>query len=170
MARGDEDAVARFYRAYFDELFQMARRAGGRDESMCLDIVQDSVLRVVRCVRPVKEEHQLRAWLRLVVQSHALDRLRAERRRARREASYVEAKAAEGSSRGGADQVEQLVWLRAQIARLEPGLCDLIELRYEQSWTLRRIAAWRGSTTGRIDGMLRRALATLQQTARETWE
>jgi len=81
MAAGNEDAVETFYRRYFDWLYAQARRATRRDESFCLDVVQDAVLRIVRTVRCVKTEPQFRAWLRLVVQTTAFDRLRSERRR-----------------------------------------------------------------------------------------
>ncbi len=170
MARGDEFAVALFYRSYFDVLYRMACHAGARDESMCLDVVQDAVLRIVRCVRPVREEPQFRAWLRLVVQSHVLDHLRAERRRLRRESAYANSRSLHREASAESEQVEQLVWLRDQIGQLEPQLCDLIDLRFEQGWTLRRIAAWRGGTAGQIDGLLRRALAKLQRTAQEKWK
>jgi len=86
MAAGDEQAVEEFYRAYFPWLYQKARRATGRDEAFCLDVVQESVLRILRCVRPVEAEGPFRAWLRLVVQSTAYDLLKSESRRARREA------------------------------------------------------------------------------------
>src|SRR3954471_16462602 len=81
MAAGDAKAVESFYRRYFDWLYAQARRATRRDEAFCLDVVQDAVLRIVRTIRRVSTESELRAWLRLVVQTTALDRLRCERRR-----------------------------------------------------------------------------------------
>ena len=51
MAAGDGGAVEAFYRRYFDRLYAEARRATRRDESFCLDVVQESVLRIVRTVR-----------------------------------------------------------------------------------------------------------------------
>ena len=86
MAAGDPAAVAAFYRRYFPRLYAWARRSSRRDESFCLDVVQDAVLRVVRTVRRADAEPQLLAWLRLVVQTTAYDRLKAERRRGRRQA------------------------------------------------------------------------------------
>ena len=85
MAAGDSRAVEAFYRQYFDWIFGQARRVSGRDESFCLDVVQESVLRVIRTVRPIGSEGQFRAWLQLVVRTTALDLMRSERRRGKRE-------------------------------------------------------------------------------------
>ncbi len=165
MAAGDAAAVDRFYRRYFPFLLAAARRATGRDESFCLDVVQDATLRIVRAVRPADTEPQLRAWARLVVQTAALDRLRRDRRRAGREAAAV------GPDCGPepADH-DRLAWVRAEVARLDPELARMVEWRYEHGWTLRRIAARLGLTVGTVDGRLRRALADLRGRATEAFD
>ena len=89
MAAGDERAIEAFYRAYFAWLYQKARRATGRDEAFCFDVVQEAVLRILRCVKPIEGDRPFRAWLRLVVQSTAYDLLKSESRRTRREAVAV---------------------------------------------------------------------------------
>jgi RNA polymerase sigma factor (sigma-70 family) len=185
MARGDRAAVAAFYERYFGLLYRAARGAtrGRRDEHFCLDVVQDAVLRIVRTVKPVGGgEGQFVAWLRLVVQSAAYDLLRREQRRAARER--------EGASRGpaggpggradapaesigheenGASLAEQLAWLRGELQRLEPGIAELIELRYEKRWTLAAIGARLGVSAGTVDGRLRRALGRVRERAREVF-
>jgi RNA polymerase sigma-70 factor (ECF subfamily) len=158
MAAGRPDAVAEFYRRYFDFLYSQARRACGRDEAFCLDVVQESVLRVIRLIRPVKSESQLAAWLKLVVRTTAYDLLKAERRRAARETMTVPLAASEPQ----ADEAEQLDRLRAEIARLDPELVRIIEMRFEKNWTLRKIGALLGLSIGAVDGRLRRALAALK--------
>jgi hypothetical protein len=42
IARGDRDALATFYNAWFDRSYAAARRLTGRDESFCLDVVRGS--------------------------------------------------------------------------------------------------------------------------------
>lgn len=170
MSRGDRAAVERFYRAWFDDLLSLARRAVGpglsRDESLCLDVVHDAVLRVVRCVRPIDPPdaaRRLRAWLRLVVQSCALDRLRRERRRAARERAAAPHEASPAVESAAID--EQACWLRTQIDRLDPRLARIIELRYDRGWTLAQIAAAVGGSAGSVDGRLRRAIALLRDRA-----
>jgi RNA polymerase sigma factor (sigma-70 family) len=160
MAAGDAGAVAVFYRDQFGFMYGAARRATGRDESFCLDVVQDATLRIVRTVRPVKTLPQLRAWVKLVVQTTAYDRLRADARRARREAAVIA---------GHADPPDgdRLAWLARQLGRLDPGLVRLIDLRYERNWTLARIAESLGLSIGTVDGRLRRAIQRLRDLAAE---
>jgi RNA polymerase sigma factor (sigma-70 family) len=166
LAAGEPRAVESFYRRYFDWLYAQARAFTRRDESFCLDVVQDAVLRIVRSVRMVESETQFRAWLRLVVQTVACDRLRADARRQHRE--LVAAACRADSVHVDDDNDEsQLPWLKQQIARLDPQLVRMIEMRYEQSWTLGRIARFFGLSVGTIDGRLRRALKQLRDRAME---
>src|SRR5262249_26584788 len=134
-----------------------------------------AVLRIVRTVRHVESEAQFRAWLRLVVQTTSLDHLRRERRRVKRETVLV----ASGptsieSSDAGADELDeqqaQRAWLVEQIARFDPELVRMIELRYEQRWTLARIGAKLGLSIGTVDGRLRRAIGELRRRAIETFD
>jgi RNA polymerase sigma factor (sigma-70 family) len=160
VARGEEAAVEAFYRRFFDVLYRHARQVSRRDESFCLDVVQDAMLRIVRSLRAVPTEPQLVAWLKLVVQSVTYDALRRERRRREREA---------GRSRNG-DHValepdERLAWLRQELLALDPELVRLIELRFVHGWTLARMAQTLGLTVGTIDGRLRRALDRIRRRA-----
>ena len=166
MAAGDAAAVDAFYRRWFPFLYAAARRASGRDESFCLDVVQEATLRVVRTVRAADTERQLRAWLRLVVQTTALDLLRRERRRAGHEAAVA---AGVGGGPHGEDD-GRLAWLREQVARFDPALARMVEWRYEHGWTLRRIAERLGLSVGTVDGRLRRALVDLRGRAAEAFD
>jgi RNA polymerase sigma factor (sigma-70 family) len=173
LAAGDEQAVETFYRQYFDYLYAQARRAsGGRDESFCLDVVQDAVLRIIRTVRATPCEKRFRAWLRLVVQTSACDRLRSERRRQRHElaAVMVRRSADAADETGRRDAQEQIEWLEAQIARLDPAIVRMIEWRFERRWTLARIGEALGLSIGTIDGRLRRALRDLRERATEEFD
>lgn len=170
MAAGDAAAVETFYRRYFDTMVGMARRAvpaRARDEAFALDVVHDATLRIVRCIRPMETEAHVLNWTRLVVQSCALDRLRQEKRRRQRESvRSIDASAfvvAEETS-------EQADWLAREIARLEPTLAELLRRRFHDGWTLARIAATLRTTTGQVDGRLRRAIATLRARAQEVFD
>jgi RNA polymerase sigma factor (sigma-70 family) len=161
-ARGDEAAIAAFYRRYFDLLYGHARQVSRRDESFCLDVVQEVMLRVVRTLRPIDCEARLAAWLRLVVKSVAYDLLRKERRRRAHEVARSSGAVCAPESEMGEDR---LGWLRHELLALDPGLVRLIELRFARGWTLARIGALLGLSTGTIDGRLRRALETLRRSA-----
>ncbi|MGA2257082.1 MAG: RNA polymerase sigma factor [Thermoguttaceae bacterium] len=169
MAAGDEPAIEAFYRAYFAWLYQKARRATGRDEAFCLDVVQESVLRILRCVRPTEGERPFRAWLRLVVQSTAYDLLKSESRRVRREA-VVAVPCGDDTPEEPQDCAEQLAWLRNQLVAMDPEIARMIDLRFQKSWTLARIARLFGLSVGTIDGRLRRAVGRLRELAKEEFD
>ncbi len=166
MAAGREEAVEVFYRRYFDWLYAQARRASGRDEAFCLDVVQDSVLRVIRTVRKVESENQFRGWLALVVKTTAYDQLRAESRRRQREI-LVAATRSELSREASPDADDRLQWLTRSIAHLDGELAEMLEMRFQKRWTLRQIGQSLGMTIGAVDGRLRRALRELKLEADE---
>jgi RNA polymerase sigma factor (sigma-70 family) len=158
MAAGDARAIEEFYRRYFDLMYALARRVTRRDEAFCLDVVQEAVIKAVRLVRAVESESQLTAWLRLVVRTTAYDQCKAERRRQNREGAAAVDESIEPA--GGDD--EQIGLLRGEIARLDPELAALIDLRFTQRLTLGRIALRLGLSIGTVDGRLRRVLKMLR--------
>jgi RNA polymerase sigma factor (sigma-70 family) len=167
LSAGDEEAVETFYRRYFDWMYAQARRATRRDESFCLDVVQDAVLRVMRNVKPVAGEARFRAWLKLVVQTVALDRLRSDRRRKRHELTAATGRA---SCSSGRDNDEEQEWLRREIVKLDPKIVQLVELRFQHRLTLARMSEILGLSIGTIDGRLRKALAALRDRATEEFD
>lgn len=163
MAAGDGGAIAAFYRRYFDLMYSQARQLTRRDEAFCLDVVQEAVIKVVRLVRPVKSEPQLAAWLRLVVRTTAYDLVKSERRRQNRENHpAVVMQESSGSPGCGGEEDDRIELLRVELARLDPKLARLIELRFTQRLTLGHIAAMLGLSIGTVDGRLRTALKTLR--------
>lgn len=165
MAAGDPRAVEAFYRQYFDLMYRHACTITRRDESFCLDVVQEAVLRVIRAVRPAGSEAQFAAWLRLVTQTAAYDLLKAESRRRRRETLVAWPLDITGAGAEASSNEDQLAWLREEISCLDPHIARLIELRYEKRWTLARIAQSVGLPIGTVDGRLRRALRKLRMRA-----
>ena len=157
MASGDAKAVETFYRRYFDALYAHARRSTGRDESFCLDVVQDAVLRVIRSVRPAATEAQFAAWLRLVVQTTAYDLLRGESRREKRELVMASVSSEIDSAQEHIPDSDWLEWLAGQIALMDPQIVRIIDMRFQQRWTLAQIAGKLGLSIGAVDGRLRRA-------------
>jgi RNA polymerase sigma factor (sigma-70 family) len=164
IASGDTEAFARFYRERFDSMYGEARRATGRDESFCLDVVQDAMIRVIKSLRPMESEGGLRAWLRSVVQCCAYDRLRAEARRARRERAAA-------ANRPGIQRddglEEKLGWLRREWASLDEQQARLLVMRYRLGWTLERIGEAIGLKPGAVDGRVSRAVGELRRRAQE---
>jgi RNA polymerase sigma factor (sigma-70 family) len=169
LAAGDPAAVEAFYRGYFDTLYAHARQATGRDEAFCLDVVQESVLRIIRSVRAAHSQAQFNAWLKLVVRTAAYDLLRSESRRRKRE-WVMAATAPEASAGDETSDQERMQWLRMKIAAMDEQIVRIIEMRFERRWTLARIAQAFGLTIGTVDGRLRRALADLRCRATEEFD
>jgi RNA polymerase sigma factor (sigma-70 family) len=167
MATGDSRAVEEFYRKYFQLIFRTAQKTTGRDESFCLDVVQDVVVRVIRTVRRVDTEARLFAWLRLVVQTTALDLMKSESRRRRREMAVAVVVGAEAEA---ANDDDRLAWLARQIARLDPEIVGMIEMRFHKRWTLGRMAQAMGLSVGTVDGRLRRALRQMRVLAESEFD
>ena len=164
IATGDTEAFGRFYGQWFDVALAQARRCSGRDEQFCLDVVQQTMMRVIRSIKPMDTEGDVSRWLRAVVQSCCLDHLRSERRRTRRERLH-------GSDQSDAaldrDLDQRLLWLRSELANLDPELARMLSLRFRLGWTLQRIGAAVGLKPGAVDGRITRALASLRARAPE---
>lgn len=168
MSAGDGGAVERFYRRYFDCMYGWARQFTRRDESFCLDVVHDAVLRIVRTIRRADSEPQLLAWLRLVVQTTAYDKMKSDRRRETRETAVVvppDDTPAAAPADAAAIEAERLDWLRTEIAALDPQLAAMLDLRFTGGWTLDRIGRLFGLSPGTVDGRLRRTLRRLRDRA-----
>ncbi len=171
VASGDTEAFARFYRAWFDSMYTVARRATGRDEAFCLDVVQDAMLRVIRSLKPMNTTGDLRRWLRVLVASCAYDRLRQESRRRAREKRAVAGRSNPGPSALCADDVDRrLRWLHEELESLDDRSVQLLLMRHRFGWTLQQIGNVLGLKPGTVDGRLRRLQRTLRRRAKEQFD
>ena len=132
IAAGDTAAFARFYDRWFDTVYAEAARATGRDEAFCLDVVQDAMMRVIRSMRPLPAEDDVRRWLRAVVHSCAYDRLRSETRRRRRETAAARTRPltapppATAPTKGSAWSGSSGSWARSTIAVSRSCSCVIV--------------------------------------------
>jgi RNA polymerase sigma-70 factor (ECF subfamily) len=166
IAAGDPVAFAAFYEAWFDRCYNVAAALTRRDESFCLDVVQDAMLRAVRSMRPMARD-DLERWLVRVVHTTALDALRAERRRARRSALRAD-KASPGARISDnpahlAELAEQIDWLTRAMADLDADDRALLEHRFTRDRTLEETGRAVGLTGGAAHGRIRRILARLRR-------
>jgi RNA polymerase sigma factor (sigma-70 family) len=163
ISRGDRAAFAVFYQAWFDRCYALARSLTGRDESFCLDVVQDAMLRVIRSLKPLPSHAELSGWMTRVVHSAALDLLRRESRRLRREAG-----------RGSATRErltasdERVAWLMARLRELPGGDASLLVQRIAQDRTLDAVGAAAGISGDAVHGRVRRAVDRLKKWAKES--
>lgn len=158
IASGDAQAFARFYRAWFDRAYGHAKRATGRDEAFCLDVVQDAMMRVIRSMRAMETEKEIGNWFRAVVTHCAYDRLRKEKRDRIREMG-----AAAGRPAQDDELNERLAWLHSELARMDPKVFPLIALRFRFGWTLQRMGQVLKLKPGAVDGRIRRVTEQLRK-------
>ena len=165
MAAGDPAAIEQFYECYFDLMYREAYRATNGDESTCLDVVQDSLLKILKCLRPMNSFDQLKSWTRKVVRSVAIDLLRKRRSQMQRDVH----KGNETSKVNGFDESDlihaRIIWLEEQVDLLDDDSRRLLTLRYKLGWTLQRIADRLGLKPGAVDGRIRRLVDQLRQRA-----
>ncbi|MEE9129070.1 MAG: RNA polymerase sigma factor [Phycisphaerales bacterium] len=170
IASGNSEAFATFYRQWFDTMYAQARTASGRDESFCLDVVQDAMLRVIKSVPPMASAGDLRRWLRVVVQSCAYDRFREEaRRKAREQRAVAERGANNSNGEVGAQEntFDRIRWLQRELQSLDDRDIQLLLMRHRFGWTLKRIGQAVGLKPGAVDGRIRRVLSKLRRRAKE---
>jgi RNA polymerase sigma-70 factor (ECF subfamily) len=169
IARGDPEAFAVLYEAWFDRAYAMARSLTRRDESFCLDVVQDAMLRAVRCLRAMPDGASLARWMGSVVRSASIDRLRREARRLRREARWGVRVAAGEDAAEAAELEERIAWLRDALAGLPDTERTLLAERFDRGRTLEEAGAAVGLTGNAAHGRIRRALERLRRKAREVF-
>ena len=143
ISAGDREAFGVLYEAWFDRSLAIARAVTGRDESFCLDVVQNAMIRVARSMKPMDSSAVLAAWMASVVRSAAIDQLRRETRRVRRERrsageavpssdrlSLFDRARSEGNDGADAGWGSRLEWLRRELADLDTHDADLILQRF----------------------------------------
>lgn len=164
MASASSDAVAskafeELYDAKFDLMHTLIRRRFGMDEATALDLVQDSMMRVMRHIQPMQSEADLDAWLTRVTLSCVFDHLRKERRRRAREAIAGAVRAGSVGDLHALD--ERIEALRAELLSMRLATFDLLAMRFRAGMTLEAIGRRLGIGPGAVDGRIRRALASL---------
>lgn len=170
IAKGDAGALAVFYEAWFDRSYAIARSITRRDEAFCLDVVQDTMLRVVRALRPLPDRDALERWMRRVIHTTALDHLRRELRRVRREERGAAAAPAsvpetpESSDR--LELEERLAWLEQQLRALPQSDRKLLEERFVHGRTLAAAGTAVGLTGDAAHGRIRRLIDQLRAASR----
>lgn len=166
MALGDPAAIEAFYRRYFDLMYREARRCIGADESTSLDLVQESMLKMLRSIRPLSTEQQLRCWTCRLVRSVAIDHVRKSGRRLRREMRWAPSEELESRWQDYEMQQARLVWLEETIDKMDGPSSQLLRWRFVHGWTLRRIAETVGLNIGAVDGRIQRLVRQLREQAK----
>ncbi len=161
VAKGDRAALAVLYEAWFDRCYGVARSITGRDESFCLDVVQEAMLRVIRSLPRLETSEQLEAWMIRTVHTAALDLLRKDSRRLRRE--IARGSAASSIQVNATD--DAITWVLAKLAEMPDR--SLVGMRIAQGRSLDAVGAAAGVSGDAAHGRIRRTLARLRRLGRE---
>jgi len=157
VARGEPGAVAEFYETWFDFALRLASRASRRDESFCLDVVQDAMIRVARSMPALDSRAAVERWLQRTVYSVVIDHVRAEQRRIARE------QAAGLLINGNEDTDDDAMeWVRKQLRSLQAEDALLVRLRFAGAMKLRAMGLALGTTSDAVRGRLRCLLTDLR--------
>ena len=167
LARGDAQAFDAFYQLWFDRLFGMVRAFTGRDESFCLDVVQDCMMRVASSLPVLSNERAVAAWMARTLFRIAVDHVRKEQRRRRRERDVARQAGAptHGEPTGLLQAEEQQAWLRARLAELPEPDRRLLAERFGAGKTLAAVGAFSGITGHAAHGRISRIVRLLREAA-----
>jgi RNA polymerase sigma factor (sigma-70 family) len=163
IAAGRRDALAELFERRFDGLVALVSARTRRDCDFALDCVQDAFVRVAERLPPLAGAAALDAWLARAALRAAVDRLRAEAARARRE------RAAGVPAHAPAPAPSDLHALDDELAALDAALDDeqraLLRLRHAMGLTVRQIARHLGLGEDAVESRLRRALRAARDAA-----
>lgn len=154
VAAGSRDALGALYLARYERLFRIVQAKTRRDDAFAIDAVHDAWLRVARQLPVVTTLDALDRWLARAAISAALDRLRSESSRRRREDM-------ERPARNETDQ-ELIDAMLSELDQLNQADRSVIELRFRRGLSLEALARVLDVGAKAAEIRLRRALGRLR--------
>ncbi len=155
---GDAEAFAEIIRRHAGLVYGAALRILA-DVDRASDVAQDTFLQLTRDAHSVTGS--LPGWLHRVATRKAIDQMRRERSRRRREAAY-----AAGQPRKTADWKEISPYVDEEISRLDPEIRDILIAHFLQGQTTRHIAVFRGVSQATVSRRIEAGVATLRAVLR----
>lgn len=155
MAKGQEEAYALLLARYGWRLFRMAVGHLHGDISTAEDLIQETMLRVVRRPKICDTEDELCNWLGMIVRNVAIDHLRREVSQRRRLMNM-------GVPAEGYEPIQPDDLVELALRRLDPPEVELIMLRYQQGLSVREVAKRLEITEEAAESRLSRARSRLR--------
>jgi RNA polymerase sigma-70 factor (ECF subfamily) len=170
LAAADEAALAEVYRRHSGLVYGLARRVLG-DQAMAEEVTQEVFVYLWQHPERFDPTRgSMRSWLGVLTHRRAVDRVRGEARRARREAT-AGAAAPPGSGEEEVDEELSRSWIagrvRAAIDRLPADQREAVLLAYFGGRTYRQVATELCIPEGTAKSRLRLALAKLDDLLRD---
>jgi RNA polymerase sigma factor (sigma-70 family) len=162
IAAGSRDALGDLFTRRFDRLVGLVRARVRCDEYLALDCVQDAFVRTAGSLPPLASLAALDAWLAKAALSSALDRIRADASRGRRESRMPRP-----HEHARADLEAELAdEVTALEARLDEEQRLLLRLRWTVGMTVRQIARHLGLGEHAAESRIRRAIDAAREPRR----
>ena len=165
--QGDESAFEVYYAFVFDRIFREVKRLTQVDDQTSLDVLQETMVKIIRYIKPLPDESAVVGWTLAVTKSVVYNWLRKNKRQTEQQLDWQ----AE-NEKPSTDEVEawgeaRILWVEEQLRQLPGELQTMISLRYRLGWTLRQISEKLGIKTGMVDGKIRRAMKMLNDRAQQ---
>lgn len=155
IARGDHAAFECLYHAYFGRLYRYLLVCSGGWEEGVQEAMQETMIRVVRHMKPFQDEAGLWNWLRRIAHTALIDQVRKARRAGtlmslRTETDLV-------STQADQDYANELkTQLHACLAQLEQAERRLVQGKYLEGKSYELLAREHGLTPKAIESRLAR--------------
>jgi RNA polymerase sigma-70 factor (ECF subfamily) len=163
LAAGDQDTFREFHELYFDRLYQFALVVTQGDEHEAQEVLQETLLRVLRYARVFETEEVFWCWLKVLARSAAHDRGRKRRRYLsllQRFASLWGDPAQESI----ADEDHRLQGLLEEsLGELSPADRRLVEGKYLEGSAVRELSIETGLTDKAVESRLLRLRRQLRE-------
>ena len=166
VADGDRDALGQLYDRTSAQVYGLALRIL-RNEPAAEEITTDIYLQAYSLAPSYAAERgSPLAWLLTIARSRALDRLRADRTRQRREQD-IDVALDLASSAAGPEEISTLAGrqraVRAALGRLPPDQRELIEIAYFAGLSHSEIASKLGQPLGTVKTRIRKGMQMLRE-------
>jgi len=160
---GDEAAFACFYEHFFERLFRYVLVMTRGDEQLSRDLLQQTMLKVVRYLKPFPDETILWSWLTQSAKTSFIDVLR----RQERAPEFVALESVSPVSQPHDEQTDETLVLEAALERALKGLGtdeqELIQSVYFDELSHKQIAESTGSTPKAVESKLARVRQKLRK-------
>ena len=162
MADGDEPAFGVFYERYYDRLFRYLVVLTHGDEPLTRDLLQVTLVKVVRAMKPFAEEGQLWQWLKTIARNTFLDSLRQASRVPNLIPLFEVDAEPSSAPNDEEDQRPLFEALDACLAELVPSERDLVEACYVRDLSQQEAAAQWNTTAKAVESRLARVRLKLR--------
>ncbi|MEK7950471.1 RNA polymerase sigma factor [Luteolibacter soli] len=135
LARGDDAAWREFFDAYEGRLMAYIRTCQAGNPEGVDDVYQETMLRVMRHARPFSDEAAFWSWLTVIARSAITDHWRKRSAWRRFLDRFVSDRSRAPAERGRSDD-----GFERALAGMDDGMRKLLERKYDEKWSVRRLA------------------------------